>query len=193
MTSVSTLFREARRAKDPKKAALLRAKAAKMRKDATKRKRKSHRKAKGNGAGKQYDKLRFGAEPVEVYTEHQIEPGELSDARLASILTIARKNPYEAGALIRQSVATAAQDARQALQDKHGDALRTQRELNHINQICAFIAEMEGICSLNNGALPPTVMVSGMSLARIIAQLREDGFDTEGRKGVDRAALRKAL
>jgi hypothetical protein len=79
------------------------------------------------------------------------------------------------------------------LEAKHRDELKIMADIAHINVICAFIADMEGNQSLYGGALPASVMVSGMTIARIVAELREHGYSTEGKRGIDRKNITKNL
>ena len=161
MTSVATLFRQAKQAKSPKIAAKLRKQAAEMRQS---RRVKPRKVKKTNG----HDDVQMvaGTEVTRIAGEMR---RERERERLEHLDEVRR------------------------LREKHNDELRTMSEIAHINVLCAFIADMEGNQSLYGGALPSSVMVSGMTIARIIAQLREDGFSTEGRRGVDRKNIHKNL
>lgn len=67
--------------------------------------------------------------------------------------------------------------------------LKTVHEVNRINVVSAFMARLEGVQKLNNGPLPPTVFVDGFTLARVYDALRDAGYTTEGKGGVNRGSL----
>ena len=86
---------------------------------------------------------------------------------------------------------TSLQAAIRDVEEKYRQQMIDASKIAHINVICAFIADMEGTSALNGGVLPPSIMVSGYAVARIIEVLRQAGYDTEGKRGDDRGSITK--
>jgi hypothetical protein len=190
MTSVSTLFRKARTTKNPALAAKYRKEAAALRrKEGGRAAPKPKRKAKPKGNGSDTASIA----PFSGYEHGAMQPGDVTDWQLEQILDgTSAKRRYAAGDQIRRLVSEAAQSARRELEATHVEQIQLMRELNQINVVSGFIAEMEGLCAANDGSLPAAVVLSGTTLARVVQQLRDDGFTADGRKGYDRKAIRKA-
>ena len=64
--------------------------------------------------------------------------------------------------------------------------IKANLEAQSINVVCAFVAEMNGIAALNRGPLPPSVMVSGYTLARVLDALKQAGYTENGKEGMKR-------
>ena len=167
MTSASTLFRKARETKDPKFAAHLRRQAALLRQ----KQDKPAKKAKSNG---------------KLYGKH---PDQMNKKELEDYKNAVRQKAIAHLAYVEQDKTL--QSAIKEIENKYRQQMIDASKINHINVVCAFIADMEGTASLNGGALPPSVMVSGYTVARIIDVLRQAGYDTEGKRGDDRGSISK--
>lgn len=74
-------------------------------------------------------------------------------------------------------------------EEAHVSLLRTVHEVNALNVVCAFVAEIEGIQALHRGTLPPTLMLSGYTVARVYSALRDAGYTSEGKGGVRRESI----
>jgi hypothetical protein len=195
MTSPSTLIRQAKQTPNPARAKKLRAQAAKLRREirAAAKKKAKTKKAKVDHPVKQAGPI-TGAGMTAFYDK---DAGciVLSDDvaklqrnnRLRDMAKNTKSDMFDAE--IQRLADDATYKARQEAEAAHTNALRTIYEINSINVVSAFLAEIEGVNALNKGSLPPSVMVSGFTLARIVAALRNAGYTTEGKGSVNRLSL----
>ena len=66
------------------------------------------------------------------------------------------------------------------------DRIKVMHEAQQINVVCAFLAEMNAIATLNTGPLPRAVMIAGYTLARVVDALRQAGYTEDGKEGIKR-------
>lgn len=90
---------------------------------------------------------------------------------------------------LRASLVDAKVKGRREVEDQHVQTLKTVHEVNSINVVSAFCAEIEAIQKLNGGPLPPSLMLSGYTVARVYSALRDAGYTADGKSGVNRATI----
>jgi hypothetical protein len=190
MTSASTLSRRARAEKNPTKAKKLRAKAAALRRKA----RMEHAIKTGQHSG-----IVVGLNPI--HMERDEAANDSNAARAASVdhLPLVRKPWYETEEQIAELLGKAKKpeefkrelanmlassrfDGRtKALQERDGEAAEINKTWR-INIVAAFIAKAEAMEKMHRG-LPRTIVVDGMTAARIVDALRDAGYTAEGFSG----------
>lgn len=197
--SSSTMFRKAQKAKTKKEANRLRRIANSLRKlerskkliaKSTKLARES---VQGNAAGS------VGAQSQTLVMHHNAaggwkeighDDGLISTEELERLRSKAQERTNEKvdgfGISVRAALIGARIFGRKQETVDHAKRLETLMEVQNINVVSAFIAEMNGIAAMNRGPLPPVIMVSGYTLARVLDALRRAGYTENGKEGAKR-------
>jgi hypothetical protein len=108
--------------------------------------------------------------------------------RLRTLARIKRKaddettDPFEIG--LRAKLVDAKVAGKKEAEQANTALLKQVHEVNRINVVSAFIAELEGVAAANGGTIPKTLVVSGYTLARVLDALRDAGHTTEGKEGI---------
>lgn len=200
--SASTLVRRAAKEKNPKKAKALRAGAAKMRSDARKTKREdwidtniAKARLNPNRTIKSIAReAQLSGQVASVGVEMAVTPPIIEPAEIERLRAIAKKKPIDKGTHtfdpfaigVRAALLEARRDGERKAETAGVERMHTQIEAQHINVVCAFLAEMSGIAALNRGPMPRAVMVSGYTVARIVDALRKAGYTEDGKEGMKR-------
>jgi hypothetical protein len=216
MTSASTLIRHANRTKNPALAKRLRAQAAKLRREAREAKKPGPNKgllkdgasdpnvkmpppnklnhaqqSAANALGQQ----RFAPIAEQGWAPMPPDPIVSKDAA-ENLMKVARhKNtsPEAFQSELLRIAANAKYEAKKEAQDEHRKAIIRNNEQHHINAVCAFIAELEGLSRENGGPMPQAVVLSGYTVARVIDALKKAGYSAEGLASMSRGALEARL
>lgn len=114
-----------------------------------------------------------GIEMMRALAQHEYKPGEIDQFAIG----------------LRARLVDAKVTGGRQADEINTNLLKTVHEVNRINVVSAFMAEMDGVQKLNGGPLPPSMMVSGYTLARVYDALRDAGYTTEGKSGVNRGSL----
>lgn len=207
--SASTLVRRAAKEKNPKKAKALRARAAKMRSDARKTKKEdwidtniAKARLNPNRTIKSIAREAYQsgqAVGVEAKDTAFVTPPIIDPAEIERLRGLAKKKVNTAfdgdgdkytfdgfGINLRLALVNARVDGERKAEAAGVERMHTQIEAQHINVVCAFLAEMSGIAALNRGPMPRAVMVSGYTVARILDALRKAGYTEDGKEGMKR-------
>lgn len=117
----------------------------------------------------------------------KIQESEFSIKARAIVVAARKKNGATAieNTLIQVAL-QAGYEATQRAEQHELEHLKAIHETNAINVVAAFMAEMEAIQTLNRGAVPPALMTSGFTIARVVDALAKAGYSKNGWKQPDR-------
>ena len=197
MTSPSTLIRKAASAKSPREAKKLRAQAAKLRREIRALKTSSGKPANNRPIARRPRTLRqIATSPVTervVMGSHDNVGGWaardvteiIEQDQIERLRKHARnrkhKDSFDIG--VRSAVMTGVSRGRTEVAEQTREKLRAVYDANRIAVVSGFISEMNAVAKATGGPLPPTTIVSGYTLARVLEALREAGYTESGKEG----------
>lgn len=201
MSSSSSMFRKAKEAlkKGHKSAAdRLRKEGNKLRREerqsaayaASKKAetRKSKKKAKKKVAER--NKIIAGLQEAVNYAEAQqtVSQHPIHQATARIMGHIKGDSPLMEETIRRELLDAQAMGTREA-HDHHRMMLKIQSDAAAVNVVSGFMAICELAQQANGGALPSTMSMSGYTAAKVYDALKEVGYTTNGRQGVDRETI----
>jgi hypothetical protein len=209
VTSPSTLNRLANKTKNPAKAKALRAQAAKMRREirlsrhplgkpTTMQRARKNNKLQREETARMHKRLPGLAGLVaterkeitginseqttgwQAVTENPIITSETIE-RLRS-LSRRRDKPMDFEIGLRSALIDAKARGKREQADVTEAYTRQQRDAHNINVVCGFIAEMQAIENATAAGLPPSLIIAGYTVARVVDALRAAGYNADGKK-----------
>ncbi len=189
MTSPSTLIRQAKATKDPKKRKALRAQAAKLRRDIrnakNKKKAPSFRRSDFRFVGDgpiqpgamvaTHDAVKGWSVEEQALVNRSVIPAPLiAPERIKELRKLAFKRKGDGFEIGLRGLFVDA--------DKRAtERLKGQQELHRINVVSGFMARVQAVEKLNGGPLPPFMAIDGYTVARVYDALRDAGYSVDGR------------
>ena len=206
MVSPSTLIRQARATKNPKKRLALRKEAAALRRR-IRHKAKKVRKPRvevnvkfldnptasqaiaeaqgpqsGQGVVFQGTLGSYSNELTQSAPKY-IEPPLVSTETVERLRHMARNRKYPESfeIALRSLVVDGKVTGRKEAEQRHIDHVKQIAEVHAINTVCGFMAIVKDHESRNKGPLPPSVTLSGYTVAKIYDALRDAGYTENGK------------
>jgi len=123
--------------------------------------------------------------------QQTIQDHPLNQATARIMGHISRDSPLMEETIRRELIDAQALGASE-VHDNTRMLLKIQSDAAAVNVVSGFMAICELAQKANDGALPPTLSLSGYTAAKVYDALKEVGYTANGRQGVDRGIIGRA-